>query len=516
VSALVLSGDGLTLADAVRTASSAAAAIRVDPAAMERVAASRAVVDAALADGRPVYGVNTGFGKLQGKSISHADLLRLQRNLVVSHACGVGDPFSPAETRLMMLLRVQSLLRGHSGVSPSLVERLVAIWNAGVVPVVPQRGSVGAGGDLAPLAHVALTVIGEGEAVFRGERTSSRAALERAGLPATYELREKEGLGLLNGTQTMTAVAALALDRAERLLRHADLAAAMTLDALQYSVRPFHPRVQEVRPHPGQAVTAANVRALLQGSAILESHAAPHGKVQDPYSVRCAPQVHGACRDALTHVRDVVVREINATTDNPLVFAEDGVLVSGGNFHGEPVAMACDYMAIAAAELGSISERRVENLVNPDLSGLAPFLARDPGLCSGLMMAQVTAAALASENKALAHPASVDSIPTSANQEDHVSMGPIAARKARDVVANAERVVAIELLCAAEAMEHRRPLRSGPGVEAAHAAIRSRVAPLVEDRLLAADFAAMDELIESGAILAAAERASGPVVGLTK
>jgi histidine ammonia-lyase len=513
VNALVLRGDGLTLADAVRAATSPETKLSADPAATKRVAASRAVVDGALADGRPVYGVNTGFGKLQGVAIPPADLLRLQRNLVLSHACGVGEPFSVAETRLMLLLRIQSLLRGHSGVTPSLVERLVAIWNAGVTPVVPQQGSVGASGDLAPLAHVALTVIGEGDAFLRGERMTSRAALERAGLATSYVLREKEGLGLLNGTQTMTSVGALALARAERLLRHADLAAAMTLDALAYSVRPFHPRVQEVRPHPGQTVTAANVRALLTGSAILESHAAPHGKVQDPYSVRCAPQVHGACRDALSHVRDVIVREMNSTTDNPLVFAEEGTLISGGNFHGEPVAMACDYMTIAAAELGSISERRIENLVNPDISGLPPFLARDAGVGSGLMIAQVAAAALVSENKTLSHPASVDSIPTSANQEDHVSMGPIAARKARDVVTNAERVVAIELMCAAEAMEHRRPLRSGPGVEAAHAAIRTRVAPLLEDRLLATDFAAMSELMASGALLAAAEKAAGAVVG---
>jgi histidine ammonia-lyase len=508
VKPLLLSGQGLTLEEAVRAATSPKARIKADPKAMRRVTRSRAVVDAALAERRPVYGVNTGFGKLQGKAIAHADLMKLQRNLVLSHACGVGTAFSEAETRLMMLLRVQSLLRGHSGVTTALVERLVALWNAGVVPVVPQQGSVGASGDLAPLAHIALTVIGEGEAVFDGRRSSSAEALAAAGLAPTYELREKEGLGLLNGTQAMTAVGLLALDRAERLLRHADLAVAMTLDGLLYSVKPFDARVQDVRPHPGQAVTAANVRALLAGSAILESHAAPHGKVQDPYSVRCAPQVHGACRDALAHVRDVLVREANSTTDNPLVFVEDGAVVSGGNFHGEPVAMACDYLAIAAAEIASISERRIENLVNPDISGLPPFLARDAGLCSGLMMAQVTAAALVSENKVLAHPASVDSIPTSANQEDHVSMGPIAARKARDVVANAERVLAIELMAAAEAIEHRRPLRSGKGVEAAHAAIRKSVAPLVHDRLLATDFAAMSELMASGTLLAAVDRAA--------
>jgi len=519
VTDLVLSGDGLSLGDAVRAAETPGTRLRTAPAAMRRVAASRAVIDAALAEGRPVYGVNTGFGKLQGKAIAAGDLKRLQRNLVLSHACGVGEPFSLAETRLMMLLRIQSLLRGHSGVTPRLVARLLAIWNAGVVPVVPQRGSVGASGDLAPLAHIALTVISEGEAFFGGRRMPSAKALARAGVATSYELREKEGLGLLNGTQAMTAVGLLALARAESLLRHADLAAAMTLDALCYSVKPFDARVQAVRPHPGQAVTAKNVRGLLRGSAILASHEKPHGKVQDPYSVRCAPQVHGACRDALAHVRDVLLREANSTTDNPLVFAHssDGgeiAIISGGNFHGEPVAMACDYMTIAAAELGSISERRIENLVNPDISGLPPFLARDAGVGSGLMIAQVAAAALVSENKTLSHPASVDSIPTSANQEDHVSMGTIAARKARDVIGNASHVLAIELMAAAEAMEHRRPLRSGKPIEAAHAAIRKRVAPLVEDRLLATDFAAMDELMASGTLLEAAQRVGVSVAGL--
>jgi histidine ammonia-lyase len=514
VGVLVLCGEGLSWADAARAALDPSARIGADRAAMRAVAASRAVIDRAVAAGRPVYGVNTGFGKLQGRTIAARDLARLQRNLVLSHACGVGEPFSAAETRLMMLLRIQSLLRGHSGVTTALVERLVAIWNAGVVPVVPQQGSVGASGDLAPLAHIALTVIGEGDAAWRGRRTTSAQALKKAGLAPKYALREKEGIGLLNGTQAMTAVGLLTLARAESLLRHADLAAAMTLDALQYSVRPFDARIHAARPHPGQAVTARNVRGLLRGSAINKSHAKPHGRVQDPYSVRCAPQVHGACRDALSHIRDVLERETNSTTDNPLVFAADGDVVSGGNFHGEPVAMACDYMTIAAAELASISERRVETLVNPDLSGLPAFLAKDPGVESGLMIAQVAAAALVSENKSLAHPASVDSIPTSANQEDHVSMGPIAARKARDVVRNAERVVAIELLCAAEALEHRRPLRSGPGVEAAHAVIRRRVKRLTGDRVLAKDFVAMDGLVASGALLAAAEGAGAGLVGL--
>lgn len=499
----------------MRAARDPAARVRLAPAALRRVARSRAVVDAAVAVGRPVYGVNTGFGKLQAKAIAPRDLRRLQVNLVRSHACGVGEPFPADEVRLMLLLRIQSLLRGHSGVTPALVRRLASIWNAGVVPRVPQQGSVGASGDLAPLAHIALTVIGEGAALnLRDGAEPSAAALEREGLRPSYALREKEGIGLLNGTQATTAVALLALERADSLLRHADLAAAMTLDALRYSVRPFDARVHEARPHPGQAVTARNVRALLRGSEILASHRKPHGKVQDPYSVRCAPQVHGACRDALAHVRDVLEREANATTDNPLVFAEDGAVVSGGNFHAEPVAMAADYMTIALAEIASISERRVENLVNPDLSGLPPFLAKEPGVESGLMLAQVTAAALVSENKTLAHPASVDSIPTSANQEDHVSMGPIAARKARAVAANASRVLAIEFLAAAEAFEHRRPLRSGPAVEAVHAAIRSAAEPLRGDRVLSVDIEAIDGLIRDGSLLRAADRAGCRLSGI--
>lgn len=515
MSVLALSGDGLRLRDAVRAVSAPGMRIEATPAAMERVAASRAVVDRALAEGRPVYGVNTGFGKLQSRAVQETGRLRLQRNLLLSHACGVGPAFSAVESRLMLLLRIQMLLRGHSGVTPALVERLVAMWNAGLAPVVPQQGSVGASGDLAPLAHLALPVIGEGHVEYQGERLASRVALERAGLPVTYELREKEGLALLNGTQAMTAVGMLALGRAERLLRHADLAAAMTIDALLYTSTPFEERIQAVRGHPGQFVTAANVRALLEGSEILVSHPGPH-KVQDAYSVRCAPQVHGAARDAMAHVRDVLVREANATTDNPLVFTDSGDVVSGGNFHGEPVAMACDYLKIATAELASISERRIESLVNPDLSGLTPFLSPDPGVNSGFMMAQVTAAALVSENKVLAHPASVDSVPTSANQEDHVSMGPIAARHARDVVANAERVLVIELLCAAQALHLRRPLRSGAGVEAAIEVLRDHVPPLAEDRLLADDFAQVHELMRTQLLLIAAEAAAGPIVGLTR
>ncbi len=510
---LTLDGHGLFLADIRRVLHDPGLRIAISTDARDRVRASRAVVDAAIAAGKAVYGVTTGFGKLQNRTIGPDDRLRLQRNLVRSHSCGVGALLDEPVARLVSLLRIQSIIRGHSGVTERLVDRLVAIWNSGLAPAIPEQGSVGASGDLAPLAHVALGVIGEGAFVVSGHEVSAAVALRGAGVEAEYTLREKEGLALLNGTQFSTAIGLTALLHADDLLRHADLATAMTIDGLLYSAKPFRPSVQAVRPHPGQAVTGSAVQALLQESDILMSHPGPH-KVQDAYSVRCAPQVHGAVRDALSHVRSVLVREANSTTDNPLVFPDIGEVVSGGNFHAEPVALACDYMAIAAAELGSISERRIENLVNPDLSGLPPFLATEPGVCSGLMMAQVTAAALVSENKSLAHPASVDSIPTSANQEDHVSMAPIAARKARMICENTEVVLAIELLAAAEALEHRRPLFSGTGIEAAHEVIRSRVPKLTDDRVLAPDIEAVQDLIASGAIIAAAEEIVGPLIGL--
>jgi histidine ammonia-lyase len=510
-----LSGSGLTVQDAVRAVKTPGAQIIVTEDARARMRAARAVIDRAVAAGQPVYGVNTGFGRLQNTAVPSADLFALQRNLVLSHACGVGPSFSPEESRLMLLLRIQVMLRGNSGVTMDLLDRLLAIWNAGLAPVVPQQGSVGASGDLAPLAHLALPVIGEGHVDLDGERLAARVGLERVGLPVSYQLKEKEGLALLNGTQTMTAVGLLAVARAERLLRHADLAAAMTIDGLLYTATPFQERIQAVRGHPGQFITAANVRRLLTGSEVLGSHPGGH-KVQDAYSVRCAPQVHGAARDVIHHVRDVLEREANATTDNPLVFPEDDDVVSGGNFHGEPVAMACDYLKIGAAELASISERRIESLVNPDLSHLPAFLSPEPGVNSGFMMAQVTAAALISENKVLAHPASVDSVPTSANQEDHVSMGPIAARHARDIIANCERVLVIELLAAAQALHLRRPLKSGHGVEAAIAVLRDHVPPLADDRLMADDFGVVHELMRDEALLDAAAEVGCPIVGLVK
>lgn len=487
--------------------------VRVDDAARRRVAEMRRGIDALLREDAPnTYGVNTGFGALAEVRIPPADLARLQVNLVRSHATGIGAPFDEATTRGMMLLRANVLMLGTSGVRPAVPELLVGLLERGVHPVIPEKGSVGASGDLAPLAHLALVLIGEGRAVFEGEVLPGGEALKRAGL-APITLAPKEGLALINGTQAMTADAALTVDRARMLAKVADIAGSASLQALLGSRRPFDPRIQAARCHPGQAACARNLRKLTADSAIIDSHAAC-AKVQDPYSLRCMPQVHGASRDVFAHVWAVVTRECNAATDNPLCFVgPDGVeLISGGNFHGQPLALAADYLALGLAELANISERRVEQMVNPALSsGLPAFLAAHSGLDSGFMIAQVTAAALVSENKVLAHPASVDSIPSSANREDHVSMGTIAARKARTIAEHVEAVLAIELLCAAQAMHLRRPLTANPAIEAAVACIRERVPPLDADRLLHPDIEAVAELVRSGALLQAVESVAGPL-----
>ncbi|MCS6797610.1 MAG: histidine ammonia-lyase [Myxococcota bacterium] len=460
-----------------------------------------------------IYGVNTGFGALAETRIAAADVERLQLNLLRSHAVGVGPPLSREQVRAMMLLRAQALALGRSGVRPALVETLLAMLDRDVVPVVPAQGSVGASGDLAPLAHLALVLVGEGEALFEGRRLDGAEALRRAGLEP-LRLGPKEGLSLVNGTQMMLAVGALALLEAERLCALADVTGAMSLDALEGSGRPFDPRIAECRPHPGHRASADNLRVLLDDSAIMESHR-DCKKVQDPYSLRCMPQVHGASRDALAWARGVLERETVAATDNPLVFVDDGGRVdvlSGGNFHGQPLALALDLAAMAVAELGAIAERRIEQLVNPALSsGLPPFLAPRTGLDSGFMMAQVTAAALVSENKVLCHPASVDSIPSSAGKEDHVSMGSIAARKLARVVEHVRVVLAIEALVAAQGLDHRLPRRGGRGVRAAHDAIRSVCPPLQEDRALHRDVEAAVRLFESGALRSAVEAATGPL-----
>jgi len=501
---LLLDGDTLTLEE-IREVASGRARVELAPPALERVERARALVDRTAAGDVPTYGINTGFGTLSEVRIDRKDLRTLQRNLLVSHAAGVGQPLPLAEARALLLLRANVLAKGHSGVRPGTLQLALEMLNRDVVPVVPERGSVGASGDLAPLAHLALVLIGEGEAFHHGERLSGAEALRRAGLQPVV-LEAKEGLTLVNGTQAMTAVGTLTLLRAEALAEVADLAGAMTVEGLLGSHRPFQEAIQAVRPHPGQQAVAAHLRALLADSEIVESHR-DCSKVQDPYSLRCMPQVHGAARDGLRYVRAVLAVEVNAATDNPLVFPAEELIVSGGNFHGQPVSLALDVLAIACTQLSAISERRVEQLVNPALSGLPPFLAKNSGLNSGFMIAQVTSAALVAESRVLSHPASVDSIPSSAGREDHVSMGMTAALKARQVAEFTRSCLAVELLVAAQALDFRRPLRAGRGVAAAHRLLRESVPTLEVDREIHRDIEAVSRLIDSGALLDAARAA---------
>ena len=484
--------------------------VEIGPSAHAAMTRARAVVDAVVAGGDAspaVYGVNTGFGALAEVRISAAQVTQLQQNLVRSHASGVGAPLSREAVRAMMLLRAAVLATGRSGARVVCCQRLCELLNGGVHPQIPARGSVGASGDLAPLAHLALGMIGEGLAEYRGETLPAAEALRRASLEPLV-LEAKEGLTLLNGTQHMTAIGGLAILDAEETARVADIAGALSLDALKGTVRAFDERVIAARPHPGQIAVATLLRELLAGSEIAESHK-DCGKVQDPYSLRCIPQVHGATRDMLAFARTVLEREAASSTDNPLVFPDSEEMISGGNFHGQPVAIALDAAAIAVAELANISERRVEQLVNPHLSsGLPPFLAPDSGLNSGFMIAQVAAAALVSENKVLAHPASVDSIPSSAGREDHVSMGATAALKLATIHDHVRTVLAIEILCAAQGIDLRRPLKTTKPLEAVHAAIRSRVPAMPVDRPLSPDIAAVRTLIDDGTLIAAA-RAAG-------
>ena len=494
---VLLDGDTLELEE-VQAIARAEAHVELAPSARARVRAARALVERCLEDDEPHYGINTGFGTLAEVRIDRAELTRLQRNLVLSHAAGVGAPLPLPEARALVLLRANVLAKGMSGIREETLDLLVEMLNRGCIPVVPERGSVGASGDLAPLAHLALVLIGEGEAVVEGAPLPGRAALARAGL-APVELAPKEGLALVNGTQAMTAVGALALLRAEGLAIAADVAGAMTVEALLGSHRPFRQAMHEARGQPGQLAAAAHLRDLLADSPLNASHQGPAcHKVQDPYSLRCMPQVHGAARDGLAFARATLAREVNAATDNPLIFADEGEIVSGGNFHGQPVALALDVLAIAVSHLATISERRVEQLVNPSLSGLPPFLAPRHGLNSGFMIAQVTSAALVSENKVLCHPASVDSIPSSAGREDHVSMGMTAALKARQVVENVRTCLAIELLVAAQALDLRAPLRPARKVAEAHRRIREVVPRLEEDRELHRDIEAVCRLVDAG------------------
>jgi len=490
----------LTLAD-LQALHAGGLTLTLNPSAHAPIAASAAVVAAAAAGDAPVYGVNTGFGKLANKRISQGELEALQRNLIRSHSVGVGAPLQPAVVRLMLALKAASLARGYSGVRQEVVDTILAVHNAGLVPYVPSQGSVGASGDLAPLSHMTLALMGEGEMLVDGARVPALAELEKAGI-APLTLQAKEGLALINGTQTSTALALHALISFEPVLEAALVIGALTVDAARGSDGPFDPRIHELRGQPGQIDVARYYRALLGGSEIRKSHMEGDDRVQDPYCLRCQPQVVGACLDQLRHAALILVREANAVTDNPLVFAEEGVLISGGNFHAEPVALAADAMAVAIAEVGAIAERRIAMLIDAGVSQLPPFLSADAGLNSGFMIAHVTAASLASENKSLAHPASVDSLPTSANQEDHVSMATFAARRLQPMISNVSVILGIEWLACAQGIEFLRPLRSSVALEQAHALLREQCAPMPTDRYLAPDIERATALVAGGALSA--------------
>jgi histidine ammonia-lyase len=473
--------------------------LKLDDACRPGIRASQQVVQSAADGDAPVYGVNTGFGKLANKRISKEQLATLQCNLIRSHCVGVGEPLSAPVMRLMLALKAASLARGYSGVRETVVDTLVAVFNAGLLPWVPSQGSVGASGDLAPLAHMTLALMGEGFMLVDGQAAPALPLLQAAGI-APLTLGAKEGLALINGTQTSTALALHALLSFEPVLEAALVIGALTIDAARGSDGPFDPRIHALRGQPGQIDVAQYYRRLLEGSAIRLSHLDGDDRVQDPYCLRCQPQVVGACLDQLRHGAIVLLREANAVTDNPLVFADDGAMLSGGNFHAEPVALAADGMALAIAEVGAIAERRIAMLIDSGVSRLPPFLTEDAGLNSGFMIAHVTAAALASENKSLAHPASVDSLPTSANQEDHVSMATFAARRLQAMVSNTAHILGIELLAAAQGIDFLRPLQSSAILEEVHALLRQQVPKMVQDRYLATDIAHASALVQSGAL----------------
>jgi histidine ammonia-lyase len=498
MSAIQIDGERLDFAQVYRVVFKGAQ-VELAPQARERMLASRAVIERLIASDQAVYGVNTGFGKMASVRISREQIGELQVNLVRSHACGVGAPLSEHETRAILLLRANAIAKGLSGVRPIVAETLCEMLNSGVQPVIPSQGSVGASGDLAPLAHLAQVAIGEGEAILQGRKLSGGDAMRAAGI-TSLQLEAKEGLALLNGTQAMLALLALGLREAEIAVDTADVAAALSLDALRGSPAAFDERIAAARPYPGHAITARNLRRLNEGSAIRESHRATEKdkRVQDAYSLRCTPQVHGAVRDALAQVRATLAVELNSATDNPLVFADSGEVISGGNFHGQPLAMAADQLAVALATLAGISERRIEQMTNPQTSLLPAFLVRDAGLNSGFMIMQVSAAALASEMKTQATPHSVDSIPTSANQEDYVSMGMGAARRIQRMLRNLRNVLAIELLAACQGIDLLAPLRTGSQAAKAQVIVRSESKMVEADRSLAPDIRAVERRIAAG------------------
>ena len=494
---IYLDGKTITVADAVSVARGGEK-VAIAPEAFAPIDRARDYVEKKLDENAVVYGLTTGFGKFSDKYISREDTAALQRNLIISHACAMGEPLPADAVRAVMLLRANALCRGNSGIRRTTLQTLIDMLNAGVHPVIPEKGSLGASGDLAPLAHMVLVMIGEGEAFYNGERLPGAAAMQRAGI-APVALEAKEGLALINGTCVMTGIGALAVYDAQSLCMTADIAAAMTCEAQLGIKKAFDPKVHDVRPHEGQGQCAANLLRLLDGSALALD--AQPGKVQDAYSVRCVPQIHGACRDAVGYVHAAVTREINSVTDNPIIFPEEDEAISGGNFHGEPMALAFDFLGIALAELADVSERRTERLVNPALSnGLPAFLTRHGGLNSGFMIAQYAAASMVSENKVLAHPASVDSIPSSANQEDHVSMGTTAARKAVSILDNARKVLAIELFAASQALWLRGEEKAAPATKAVYDVIRACVPPIREDVIMYPYMNAVEALIRDGSI----------------
>lgn len=501
-----LSGDGLGLFDLVSIARGNAQVV-LDDAAMLKVQAARDCIEKRLQTNDVFYGINTGFGFLSDVHISKDKLEALQLNLIRSHACGVGDPLAADEARAILTLRIQTMMRGNSGVRTETIRLMVEFLNRNIIPFIPCKGSVGASGDLAPLAHVAMNLIGEGYVFYKGQKTPAAQAFAKEGL-SPLKPQAKEGLCLINGTQVMTAIGMLACFDAEQILATADIATAMTVEAIKGTPTAFRAEIQNVRPHLGQQQSAQNLRTLLTASEIRDSHK-DCDKVQDPYSLRCAPQVHGAARNAFKHVLETLLIEANSSTDNPLVFPETNEILSGGNFHGEPVAMVLDYLAIALSEIASIAERRVDKMVNPHMSGLPAFLAYDSGLNSGYMIPHVVTAALVAENKVLSHPASVDSLPTSADKEDHVSMGMTSAMKLKTIVKNVVHTLAIELITAAEGIEFHAPLKPGKGIQAAHEFIRSFCPSMKVDRSLSEDFERLAIDILSSEFVAAVESKLG-------
>lgn len=498
MSKVVIDGNQLTIKDVVNVARNNYK-VELSTEAEEKIQKARALVDRFVKEGRVEYGITTGFGKFADVVISKEDAKTLQRNLIISHACGVGEPLDIEIVRAIMLLRANALSKGYSGARISTINTLIEMLNKGVTPVVFEKGSLGASGDLAPLAHMVLVMIGEGEAFYKGERLSGKEAMKKAGIE-TIELVEKEGLALINGTQVMTAVGTLTIYDAINLSRTADIVASMTVESLKGITDPYYHRVHDVRPQPGQGKCAKNLLNILEGSSLTTKQG--ELRVQDAYTLRCIPQIHGASKDAIEYVKNVIEIEINSATDNPIIFEDEDRVISGGNFHGQPVALAMDFLGIALSELANVSERRIERLVNYQLNDLPAFLTRKGGLNSGFMIAQYAAAALVSENKVLAHPASVDSIPSSANQEDHVSMGTIAARKARSIRYNVSRVLAIEYLAASQALYFRgEDVTLGKGTKPAYELIRKHVEPIEEDRVMYVEINKSAELITSGQLV---------------